>query len=340
MTVLSRWMVVGMLSLAVVSALGGDGTSSALSRGLGGDRCRGVARTAPEAGLRRPSRTRSWSSRTASSVVNWSFGNGEGPIEAMSATKSVVSLAIGRLIDDGKIKSLDQPVCDFYPEWKQGKKRQITVRHLLNHTSGLQNNPMATEIYDSPDFVQFALAADVSDDPGREASLYNNKRRQPPRRDRPEGVGRAGWTSTSGEKIFKPLGITECVLVARRAPATRTGWLGRRSARCRLRQGRPDDARRRYLEGDAGRRRGVGQALNRAGARTRSLDLRGLLWWRVVDQSLGGGRRVRPRFEGVRPLGRDGQGPRSPKRQADGTRPAWPEPGALLRKDEAIRKRL
>ena len=74
-------------------------------------------------------------------VADWDFGQKRGVIETMSATKSIVSLAIGRLIDSGKIKSLDQPISDFYPEWKQGRKKLITVRHLLNHTSGLQNLP-------------------------------------------------------------------------------------------------------------------------------------------------------------------------------------------------------
>jgi CubicO group peptidase (beta-lactamase class C family) len=107
-------------------------------------------------------------------VADWDFGRKRGPIEAMSATKSIVNLAIGRLIDQGKIRSLDQPVHDFYPEWNQGRKKLITVRHLLNHTSGLQCYPVTTEIYASPDFVQFALAAEMSDDPGSKF-IYNNK---------------------------------------------------------------------------------------------------------------------------------------------------------------------
>src|SRR5690606_9283887 len=51
------------------------------------------------------------------------FGKPEKPIEAMSATKSIVSLAIGLLIDHGHLKSLDVPVSEIYPEWRQGKKR-------------------------------------------------------------------------------------------------------------------------------------------------------------------------------------------------------------------------
>ena len=84
----------------------------------------------------------------------------------MSATKSIVSLAIGRLIDQGKIKSRHQLVSDFFLEWKQGRKRLITIRHLLNHTSGLDDKPTTQEIYHSPDYVQFALVVEVAADPG------------------------------------------------------------------------------------------------------------------------------------------------------------------------------
>ncbi len=108
-------------------------------------------------------------------VGEWHFGKPEGRIEAMSATKSIVNLAIGKLIDSGKIRSLDQPVYEFFPEWRQGKKQKITIRHLLNHTSGLQNErSTAIEIYPSPDFVKLALAAELADEPGSKFS-YNNK---------------------------------------------------------------------------------------------------------------------------------------------------------------------
>jgi len=101
--------------------------------------------------------------------------HGPRPIELMSATKSVVALAIGALIADGKIESLDTPVAAFFPEWKQGRKQAITVRMLLDHSSGLQNVPSAgEEIYPARDVVQLALAAELSHDPGSHFS-YNNK---------------------------------------------------------------------------------------------------------------------------------------------------------------------
>lgn len=107
-------------------------------------------------------------------VGQWYFGKPPVPIEAMSATKSIAALAIGCLLHDGKLRSLDEPVYDFYPEWKQGRKKLITVRQLLNHTSGLQADARTEEIYASPDFLQLALAAELSSDPG-ETFFYNNK---------------------------------------------------------------------------------------------------------------------------------------------------------------------
>ncbi|AVP96062.1 6-aminohexanoate hydrolase [Ahniella affigens] len=95
--------------------------------------------------------------------------------ELMSVTKSVVALAIGALVTDGLIQSLDMPVAELYPEWKQGRKAKITVRMLMNHTSGLQDLPNTSiEIYPSPNFVQLALAAELSSDPGAEF-FYSNK---------------------------------------------------------------------------------------------------------------------------------------------------------------------
>ncbi len=96
-------------------------------------------------------------------------------IEAMSATKSVVAMAIGILLDKGFIDSLDQPVYTIYPEWKQGNKKLISIRHLLEHTSGLQNVPNAgDEIEIAPDVIQLALCAELDDIPGTRYS-YNNK---------------------------------------------------------------------------------------------------------------------------------------------------------------------
>ncbi len=106
------------------------------------------------------------------------FGKPKGAVYVASAGKSLTALAIGKLLDEGKIKSLDQPVSDFYPEWLQGNKKLITVRMLLNHTSGIQNVPNASieiERKSPPvNAIKLALAAELSNAPGTNFS-YNNK---------------------------------------------------------------------------------------------------------------------------------------------------------------------
>ncbi|MEM9077442.1 MAG: serine hydrolase [Bacteroidota bacterium] len=104
----------------------------------------------------------------------------EVPIYIASAGKSLTSLAIGKLIDKKLLDSLDQPIHTIYPQWKQGHKKDITVRMLLNHTSGLQNNPNASiELEPAPDYkvnniIELALSAELSDRPGEKVN-YNNK---------------------------------------------------------------------------------------------------------------------------------------------------------------------
>jgi CubicO group peptidase (beta-lactamase class C family) len=63
-------------------------------------------------------------------------GAPDEPRIAMSASKSVVSLAVGALIADGKL-TLDAEVSALLPAWHGAK---ITVRQLLTHTSGLDPN--------------------------------------------------------------------------------------------------------------------------------------------------------------------------------------------------------
>ena len=82
-----------------------------------------------------------------------------------SMTKPITSTAIMILVDEGKLK-LDDEVAKYLPKWKDPQviskfneadasfetrpaKRQITIRHLLTHTSGIGygfSSPMLTKI--------------------------------------------------------------------------------------------------------------------------------------------------------------------------------------------------
>lgn len=143
-------------------------------------------------------------------VVEKYFGNGQADkkIESMSCTKSIVGLAVACMLTDKLIPSLDIPISNYYPEWKQGQKKLITIRQLVNMTSGMQNNPNASvEIYPSNDFVQLALTAELSKKPG-ESWEYNNKSLNLMAGVIQKITGKR-MDNYIGERLFKPLQISD-----------------------------------------------------------------------------------------------------------------------------------
>lgn len=113
--------------------------------------------------------------RQGEALGEHSFERTDEPVCIMSVTKMVIAVAFGRLLDDGILASLDTPVADILPEWRQGRKREVTVRMILTHTTALQNDRNAgVEIEPAPDWSQLALCAELEDEPGT-AFAYNNK---------------------------------------------------------------------------------------------------------------------------------------------------------------------
>ena len=73
-------------------------------------------------------------------IVVEKYGDGGGvkvKRRIASATKSMTAILVGMALDAGKFEDLDQPVGDFLPAWKETRKAEITLRHLLSMTSGL-----------------------------------------------------------------------------------------------------------------------------------------------------------------------------------------------------------
>jgi len=95
------------------------------------------------------------------------------PLRINSVTKSIVSLAIGQLIADGKISGLNTPLSKWFPEWNTGPKAQITLRHILAHTSGLYHEESAEKLYQQPDVLKYARGLPVTDELGKHFSYSN-----------------------------------------------------------------------------------------------------------------------------------------------------------------------
>jgi CubicO group peptidase (beta-lactamase class C family) len=63
--------------------------------------------------------------------------------EMQSATKGIASLLVGIARDRGEIRSLDEPVLTWFPEYAGGAEagwERVTIRHLLTMTAGLHGN--------------------------------------------------------------------------------------------------------------------------------------------------------------------------------------------------------
>lgn len=89
-----------------------------------------------------------------------------------SITKSITSAAVMISFEKGMIESLDQRLFDFFPEFSHyadGKKTQITIRHLLTMTSGLNwhesyNDSM--KLHDVSYALDFILRQPPVENPG------------------------------------------------------------------------------------------------------------------------------------------------------------------------------
>lgn len=64
-----------------------------------------------------------------------------------SATKSIVGLLAGIAYDEGAIKSLDDPVSLYLPEFKEAGREKITIRNLLTMSSGLEWDEAYTALF-------------------------------------------------------------------------------------------------------------------------------------------------------------------------------------------------
>lgn len=90
-----------------------------------------------------------------------------------SSTKSIVGLLVGAAWDEGKIKSLDDPVGNYLPAFKEGKKAKITIRNLLTMSGGLSWDEaysslfsVTTHGYYGNDLFELVTGLDAVDEPG------------------------------------------------------------------------------------------------------------------------------------------------------------------------------
>jgi CubicO group peptidase (beta-lactamase class C family) len=136
-----------------------------------------------------------------------------------SASKSVISLLVGIAIDRKLIASVDEPVVKFYPEYAAVKSPgwdQVTLRHLLTMSSGMQwnenlgwNDPKNDEPHlgNEADPIRYILSKPIAKPPdslwtynGGSTDLLGNIL---------ERVSGKPLEAFAREVLFQPLGITD-----------------------------------------------------------------------------------------------------------------------------------
>ncbi|XOV66736.1 MAG: serine hydrolase domain-containing protein [Fluviicola sp.] len=67
----------------------------------------------------------------------WDEHNKETLSNSFSVAKTVVAILVGIAIDEGHIDAIDDPVYKYIPQYKNGSRDVITIKHLLQMASGL-----------------------------------------------------------------------------------------------------------------------------------------------------------------------------------------------------------
>jgi len=130
---------------------------------------------------------------------------------SFSAAKSVVSLLIGCLLDEGKIKSLEQPITDFLPDFKNSNGFTLRIKDLLTMSSGLDWDEgysslfsPTTKAYYGSDLSNQMLNLKVVSEPGKKFEYQSCDTQL-----LAMIIGSASGKSVSeyaSEKLWKPLG--------------------------------------------------------------------------------------------------------------------------------------
>ena len=96
------------------------------------------------------------------------------PMAIGSVSKQVTAFAVLQLVDDGRV-GLDDPVIEHLPEFDLSDERvsEISIRHLLSHTSGLPNPVIVEPASDLGESVQRLQDWQLDTDPGQQYSYSN-----------------------------------------------------------------------------------------------------------------------------------------------------------------------
>lgn len=90
-----------------------------------------------------------------------------------SMVKSWTGLVIGIMIGNGLIKSEEDKVCDYLPEWEAGCRHDVRIKHLMSMSAGIDKRRGAQGILAVHDMHTYALNMQLDTTPGIRFSYSN-----------------------------------------------------------------------------------------------------------------------------------------------------------------------
>jgi CubicO group peptidase (beta-lactamase class C family) len=133
------------------------------------------------------------------------------PANIKSASKSVIAALVGIAVAKGFIKSVDQPIADFFPELAkdaEANKRQITIGDLVTMRSGLESTSgrQYGAWVQSKNWVRYVLAQPLVDEPGTRVE-YSTGTSHLLSAILTKATKKSTWQFAQ-EELAKPLGFT------------------------------------------------------------------------------------------------------------------------------------
>ena len=137
------------------------------------------------------------------------------PISSHSWVKTLHGIVAGFALADGDIKSLDDPVENYIPEWRGDPRGRITVRQVLHNTTGLelpfgprggepQPYSKGMQLVEGSDIYATVLSFELAEEPGG-TFAHNNPNTQLAAMIIHRATGK-NFAHYLGEKLWRPIG--------------------------------------------------------------------------------------------------------------------------------------
>ena len=147
----------------------------------------------------------------------WEGYNDSSYSGSFSMAKSITSLLIGAAIREGKIKSINDAVGDYLPEFKEKSKSTLRIVDLLTMSSGSNwdesySNPLSvtTEIYYGSDLYKIATGVSIVEPPGTK-HVYKSGDTQLLGLIVEKATGKS-LSAYASEKLWQPIGAEHAAL--------------------------------------------------------------------------------------------------------------------------------